>query len=81
MLRSTSEANQDKSGILEKHSEKISEETNSAREDIAKDKVNAGETLKPQIISLAHLISSKVLGEEIPISGISIEMIDKLISR
>ena len=81
VLNATNGANEEKSAILQSHSKKVGEETTSAREDLEKQKDTAKESLKPQVISLAHYISSKVLGEEIPISGITSEMIDKLISR
>ena len=65
----TTKANKEKTDILEEHSKKIAEETKFSREGIEKDKIETKEALKPQILSLAHFISSKILGEEIPISA------------
>ena len=71
VLGSTNEANKEKSGILEEHSKKVVAERDAEREAIARDKANAKESLKPEILSLANFISSKVLGEDIPILNIS----------
>ena len=77
----TNKANQEKSLIIGDANGKANQELTQAREGISNDKNNATETLKPQVISLAHSISTKILGEEVSISGISPEMIDRILGR
>jgi len=81
VIKATDQANKKKQSKLEESSQLVSVQIDSARENILKDKNNAIDTLKPQIISLAQSISSKVLGEEIPLSGVSPEMIDRAMNR
>lgn len=78
---STNKANQEKILIIGDANTKANQELSEAREGISNDKNNAVEALKPQIISLAHGISSKILGEEVSISGISPEMVDRMLGR
>lgn len=75
--KSTSAANLEKSALLEQKNQKINEQLSIARENILNDKNAAQEVLKQQVSSLAQNISTKILGEEIPISGITPEMINK----
>lgn len=75
----TDEANQKKLSRLAEKSQQVNAQLNAKREELEKEKNNAVEALKPQIINLASFISSKILGEEIPVSGISREIIDKAV--
>ena len=81
MLKATDEANKKKQTKLDEASQLISAQIDSARETILKDKDAAIDALKPQIISFAQSISSKVLGEDIPLSGVSQEMLEKAMDR
>ncbi|OGI22044.1 MAG: hypothetical protein A2287_09695 [Candidatus Melainabacteria bacterium RIFOXYA12_FULL_32_12] len=79
---STSSANKDKSQVIGDTMNEVNNQVQIGRESILNDKNNAREALKPQIISLAHSISAKVLGEEVPLSaGLTEEMIDKALNR
>ena len=74
-------ANKEKTGILDTTSKEVNNQAGLARNEILKDKDNAKAALKSEVLTLAHSISSKILGEEIPISGITQEMIDKELNR
>jgi F-type H+-transporting ATPase subunit b len=75
--KSTSTADNEKKAILEQKNQKLNEQINLAKKNILKDKNAAQEALKLQVSSLAQSISTKILGEEIPITGISEEIINK----
>lgn len=78
---STLSAGKEKTKILEDTSKIVNNKINQEKEMVLKDKNNAIETLKPQIISLAHFISAKILGEEVPMSGTTQEMINNVVNR
>lgn len=59
---------------------KAQEKLESSKNVIAKDKEVAKEELKKEVINLAHQISSKVLGKEVPMSGISNELVEKALN-
>jgi len=77
VFKSTSASNDEKKAILDHKTWKVNEQIKLAKENILKDKNTAQESLKLQVSSLAQSISTKILGEEIPISGITEEMINK----
>jgi len=77
VLKSTSAASNEKAAVLDQKKQEINEQIRLAKENILKDKNAAQEALKLQVSSLAQSISAKILGEEIPISGITPEMINK----
>lgn len=81
VFEKTNATKQEKAGILQNTNNETNNNINIARENIEKDRQQAIETLKPEVLALAHSISTKVLGEEIAISGISQEMIDKTLNR
>jgi F-type H+-transporting ATPase subunit b len=72
-----SSANIEKSSILVQKTTKIDEQIKLAKENILKEKNESQEVLKQHLASLAQSISTKILGEEVPISGITPEMINK----
>ncbi|MDD3013404.1 MAG: F0F1 ATP synthase subunit B [Candidatus Gastranaerophilales bacterium] len=77
VFKSTSAATKEKTAIIEQKTQNLTEQVNQAKENILKDKNAAQDALKMQVSSLAQNISTKILGEEIPISGITEEMINK----
>ena len=81
VAKATGIANKHKYTVLQDTANKINEHLNLAREGISRDKNEAIKSLKPQVLSLAQSISTKILGEEISISGVSPDMIDRIISR
>lgn len=81
IVEQTENANKKKASILEDASNKLSSELNSSREALNRDIENTKEGLKSQVISLAQQISSKILGEEVSISGVNYELIDKNLNR
>jgi len=78
---STSQANNTKSAILQKKTEQVNSRINSYKQYIDHSKNEAKEALKSQVASLAQTISAKVLGEEVAISGITSEVIDRAMGR
>jgi len=70
-------AGKEKQELIEKKSFEINDSLNQAKELVQKEKEAAKDQLKPQILDLAYSISTKVLGKEVPVSGITQEMIDK----
>ena len=79
--QSTTNANKEKARILEEVSQKADEKINFDREIIQRDKLNAKEALRQDVLALAFSISNKILGEEHSISGVTPEMIDKVLKR
>jgi len=77
VTNSTSAASKEKTAKLEQKKQELNAKINLDRENILKDRKNAQEVLKQQVSSIAQNISTKILGEEIPVSGISPEVIDK----
>lgn len=80
-LNSTLQANNTKSAILQKKLEQVNSRINSYKQYIDHDKNEAKEALKTQVASLAQSISAKILDEEVAISGITSEVIDKAMGR
>lgn len=77
----TSSANKDKAKVIENTINEVSNQIKDERESIINDKSVAKEALKAEIISLAHSISAKILGEEVSLSGNTEEMINRSINR
>jgi F-type H+-transporting ATPase subunit b len=73
-------ANREKARVLLVNSKEADKKVVSAINEIQNDKNNATNNLRNNVLALAHSISTKILGEEIPISGITQEMIDKEIN-
>ena len=71
------DANNEKNKILEEKTQIISEYLNEQKQIIQNDKNQAIETLKMQVIDYAYNISSKILGEEVSMAGLSPEIVDK----
>lgn len=70
-------ANAEKASLLEEQNKKVNEQISLAKDSIQKEKYEAQEVLKQHVASLAQSISTKILGEEIPISGITPEIVNK----
>jgi F-type H+-transporting ATPase subunit b len=81
VMKSMADANQEKAELIKRVENEVNIQINTEKENISKDKNNAKEELKSQIIPLAHSISMKVLGEEIPLTGINQELINKVLNR
>ncbi|EKE03891.1 MAG: hypothetical protein ACD_20C00134G0018 [uncultured bacterium] len=77
----TSLANNEKAKVIENTVNEVNNQVKAEREGILNDKSIARKALEPQIISLAHSISAKILGEEVSLSGITEEMINKSLNR
>ncbi|MFH0702366.1 MAG: hypothetical protein V2B14_02350 [bacterium] len=77
----TSKATGEKINTLKEVTEKITEKINAEKEKILQEKDNVKEALKPQVASFGNMISAKILGEEISLSGITSEMIEKIMKK
>lgn len=75
----TNQTSLEKNEALAQENLKIAQKINEAREKINNDKAETKTALKSDVLALAHMISKKVLGEDIPISGVSNEMIDNIL--
>lgn len=74
---STAEANLKKAETVQSAVKQSNETIKQAKEVINNESDAVKPALKSEVISLAQMISSSVLGEERAISGVSSEMIDK----
>lgn len=80
VLKSTNQASKEKSQALEKVNADISVKISQSRDKIDKEKYEAKNALKSEVTSLAHLISTRVLGEDIPMVGDSTHLIDNILN-
>lgn len=74
-------ANANKAQAVNVVNEEVSQNLEKAKEQIAREKSDARQSLKSQVLMLASSISTRILGEEIPISGITPEMVNEIIDR
>jgi len=79
VANSTNEANKEKNISLQETSIEISQKINAAKEEINKDKANVKSSLKSDVIALANMITTKILGEDVPGTGFSNEIIDNIL--
>ncbi len=75
------EANEEKTKILSEKKQEVSQYVETQNKTIKKEQTEAIEDLKENIMQYAFDISSKILGEEIPITGISPDVIEKALNR
>lgn len=75
------EANEEKSKILEEKKQQISDYLKQEKEYIQSEKNETMDVLKSQIADYAYNISRKILGEEIPMAGITQEVIEEAIQN
>ncbi len=80
-LEAMNEANEEKNKILEEKKHDVSMILEKGRQKIQEEKEQTFSSLKENISSYAFEISKKILNEEIPITGISPETIDRVINR
>lgn len=78
---STLEANKEKSDALDNITQEVNKKINTAREELEKDKAKAKSVLQSDVLSLAQMISGKVLGHDIPISDITDDKFDNILNR
>jgi len=75
------EANEEKTKILEDKKQQNTEYLDEQKQIIEKDKIQAVETLKSQVMDYAYHISKKILGEEMSMAGLSPEIVEKAINK
>ena len=80
-LEAMNEANEEKDKILEEKKQDISKLLEEGRQKIREEKDKTFSSLKENISSYAFEISKKILNEEIPLTGVSSETIDRAINR
>lgn len=71
------EANSKKDNIIKETQEELNAKKEQVLETIEQNKQETRQTLRGEVVSLAHSISEKILGENVPISSISEEVIDE----
>ena len=75
------EANQEKARLLEEKKQDISEILREGRQKIEEERLKTFAELKMNISGYASEISKKILNEEIPVTGVSEEIIDNAVNR
>ncbi len=75
------EANEEKSKILQEKRQDVQKFLEEGRSRINGEKQRTFDSLKENISSYAYEISKKILNEEVPMVGVSQEVIDKAINR
>ena len=78
--KSTHQANKNKAVMVEEANKLAQDEFAQKKEEIAQDKAQARDALKEHVVQLAHSISTKVLQKEVPMSGVSHEMIERALN-
>jgi F-type H+-transporting ATPase subunit b len=76
---STGKANERKTTILAIAHKKAKDRFEASKEELYAEKKTAKAQLKSEILTLAHAISSKVLGKDVPISGVNSQIIDDIL--
>ena len=73
------EANEEKNKVLDDKKQEISEYLGDQKQIIQNDKAQAIEALKAHVMDYAYSISTKILGEEVSMEGLSPEIVNKAI--
>lgn len=81
VLEITEKSKAEKAELLKQTKEKAQNEILKTKEELGEAKNSLKNSLKNDVIGLAQSISAKILGENIPITGVNAEMLDTLIKQ